>query len=127
MTDGGRKWETRTGEGSLFANNRKQQDRDADIVGEARFQCPHCHRDSLWFLNGWRREKKQRKPDGSPAGFWYALKVKLKDALKGAPAGGTMPGAQAGAMPGASPSPAPAERPSNVVAMPTAQTGTMPR
>lgn len=131
MAEGGRRWETRTGEGSLFANSRKQAEKDADIVGETRIRCPHCQRDSLWYLNGWRREKKQRKPDGTPVGYWYALKTKLKDRLAGAQPGGVMPGAQAAAMPGASPtnsntsapSGAPSGRsptlPSNVVAMPT--------
>jgi hypothetical protein len=49
-------WEKRPGQGSLFKNDKKQQETHADMKGDALVHCPNCAKDFEAWLSAWWRE-----------------------------------------------------------------------
>jgi hypothetical protein len=66
-------YEQRDNSGSMFKNNRKENDRQADMTGSIMVD------GAEYWLNAWRKVDKNGNP-------WYSFSVKKKEQRQSAPA-----------------------------------------
>lgn len=71
-------WEVRDNSGSMFKNNRKEKDSQADMTGEAMIE------GKTFWVNAWRKVDKNGNP-------WYSFSFKEKEQRAAAPERNTKP------------------------------------
>ena len=71
-------WEARDNSGSMFKNNRKEKDSQADMTGEVMID------GKTFWVNAWRKIDKNGNP-------WYSFSFKEKEQRAAAPERNTRP------------------------------------
>ena len=66
------KYEHKTGRGSMFVNDKKENENDPDRKGEAKVACPHCKAEFEAWLSGWINQTKSGNP-------YLSVSIKAKD------------------------------------------------
>lgn len=73
----------RPNSGSLFHNNDKEQDNQPDYKGDALIKCPHCAKESPFWLSGWTKQGRH--------GDFFSLALKPKEDKSARSAGQSAP------------------------------------
>jgi hypothetical protein len=69
-------YEPKPNTGSIFNNDRKEQDSHPDRTGQGNIECPHCGSPIQLWLNGWLKKTKDGKS-------FLSLSFRNKDERKG--------------------------------------------
>lgn len=70
------KFEAKPNTGSIFNNDRKEQDSHPDRTGQGLIECPHCNGSWETWINGWLKKTKDGKP-------FLSLSFRPKDQQQG--------------------------------------------